>query len=122
MAAPGFDRVVTTNPKKAAKNVQCIHTSEGIGTSERHCHQDWLLGICGTYQPAADEVKFVLCQLMKNCGNSTAMAHHTTCPYFYNSAFTNDFIANNYYECKSNRTAKNLPENFKMGFMETRRK
>lgn len=122
MAAPGIDKIVKTNPKTAAKNVQCIHTSEGIGTSERHCHQDWSLGICGTYQPAADEVKSFLCDMTKTCGNFTGMGHHTTCPLFYNSAFRHDFIADNHYNCRSRRIAKNLPENFKMGFMETRRK
>lgn len=38
MAGPGFDYIYKKDPKGAAKNVQCIHTSMA-GTAERNCHQ-----------------------------------------------------------------------------------
>lgn len=33
------------NAKRAAKNVQCIHTSIDAGTTLRTCHQDFLMGL-----------------------------------------------------------------------------
>jgi hypothetical protein len=34
----------TTDAKKAAKNVQGIHTSIILGTMTRNCHQDFIMG------------------------------------------------------------------------------
>lgn len=33
------------DPKDAADNVQCIHTSGVFGTTSYKCHQDWLMGL-----------------------------------------------------------------------------
>lgn len=121
MAGPGFDYLYKKDPKRAAKNVQCIHTSNNAGTKERNCHQDWLMGHCGQYQDAANVTEAVFCALVRNCPTQPLLSH-STCPYFYNSAFKNDFVANNRYKCSSKRMVKNLPANFKMGFMESRKK
>lgn len=121
MAGPGFDFFHKSNPKLAAKNVQCIHTSDSAGTKERNCHQNWLMGNCGKSQPAGNDLMGVFCGLTKSCKNET-LFNHNVCPYLYNSAFSHDFVVNNYYNCPSTRMAKNLPINFKMGYMETRKK
>lgn len=53
-AGPDFDNVTTADPKLAALDTQCIHTAAGgLGTVERRCHQDWLMGDCGISQVAA---------------------------------------------------------------------
>ncbi|EDS42481.1 triacylglycerol lipase [Culex quinquefasciatus] len=52
-AGPGFDGPDTPlsilDPKLAARNVQCIHTSL-LGTTRRSCHQNWNMGNCGLRQ------------------------------------------------------------------------
>lgn len=121
MAGPGFDFFHWEDPKKAAKNVQCIHTSFYAGTIERNCHQNWIMGDCGKSQPAADDLMAMFCGITRSCPNETLFSHNV-CPYLYNSAFSHDFVANNYHNCSSHRMAKNLPVNFKMGYMETRKK
>jgi hypothetical protein len=125
MAGPGFDLIYTKESKDAALNVQCIHTSIDAGTKERKCHQDWLMGYCGKYQNAADHyVPAIYCQLSKEINNCTGNPKfsHNLCPYFYNAAFEHDFTVDNHYKCLSTRMTKNLPVNFKMGYMETRKK
>lgn len=48
---------------------------------------------------------------------------HGLCPYFYNAAFKHEFVAwRNIYGCYSTRVALDYPENFRMGYMETRKK
>lgn len=121
MAGPFFELAYFRDPKTAAKNVQCIHTSVPAGTSKRDCHQDWLMGKCGLSQEAGNGFQAMICDLTKNCTDATYY-NHNICPYFYNSAFTNDFKANTSIKCASLRLAKNLPKDFKMGFMETRRR
>ncbi|CAO1409365.1 unnamed protein product [Diamesa serratosioi] len=106
-AGPGFDRFVSINPMLAAKNVQCIHTSIRKGTTKRNCHQDWMMGQCGIKQDGA---------------GPSPKGNHGLCPHFYNSAFENNFFAiENIYNCRSLRTAQNIPPYFKMGYMETRK-
>lgn len=105
----------------AAKNVQCIHTSNDLGTKERNCHQNWLMGHCGEYQPVLGVFDAVVCSLFQNC-SSLLLFSHTACPPLYISAFKNDFIVDTHSKCLSNRLAKNLPVNFKMGCIETRKK
>lgn len=124
MAGPGFDFFYTRDPKDAAKNVQCIHTSNNAGTKERNCHQNWLMGHCGLFQDSANVTQAFYCTLVnRNCLNKDQpLFSHSTCPYFYNSAFKNDFVADNRHKCLSSRMVKNLPGNFKMGFMESRKK
>jgi hypothetical protein len=123
MAGPGFDYVYKRDPKRAARNVQCIHTSEDAGTRERKCHQNWLMGHCGKYQNAADSVPAIYCELTNSpvCTNNPKFSHNL-CPYLYNSAFEHDFVVNNHHNCSSKRMATGLPANFKMGFMETRKR
>lgn len=121
MAGPGFDFIYKKDPKRAAKNVQCIHTSINLGTMERKCHQDWLMGHCGITQDAGHDVGAAICLVTRNCPPAI-ITNHSLCPIFYNAAFKNDFKANTRMNCASNRMAKNLPADFKMGFMETRKK
>ena len=78
------------------------------------------MGICGKTQVASDHAKWRYCQRFKTC-DPLIYYDHGLCPHFYNSAFKNDFIAKNQYNCDSTSPANNLPENFKMGYMETRR-
>lgn len=106
-AGPGFALAFELQPTLAAKNVQCIHTSSAKGTVKRNCHQDWLMGKCGRKQDAA---------------GFFPRGSHGLCPRFYNSAFTHDFYATqNIYRCPTRRFAVNVPKNFKMGYMETRK-
>jgi len=44
MAGPGFNFMQRHDPKDAAQNVQCIHTTNSLGTFVYNCHQDWLMG------------------------------------------------------------------------------
>lgn len=121
MAGPGFDFIYTKDPKQAAKNVQCIHTSAYAGTLERNCHQDWLMGHCGRYLYARDDVEALLCEIFGRC-NPEPNQSHSMCPVLYNSAFKNNFVFNNRHLCRSRRMVQNLPADFKMGYMETRRR
>lgn len=54
-AGPGFDvHPSNIEPRAVAIHSQCMHTdSSGYGTSDRCCHQDWILGDCGITQTAA---------------------------------------------------------------------
>jgi hypothetical protein len=102
-AGPGFDNLMSTaNPQNAAKNVQCINTSIDKGTSIYNCHQNFRMGRCGILQP----------------GSTTyPKRHHGLCPYYYNSAFKNDFIPRQDNECRSRREPESFPQNLKMGFL-----
>jgi hypothetical protein len=59
---------------------------------------------------------------MGKCGKSQAAAgpypkgSHGLCPYFYNQAFENDFLPNNFYNCTSNRMLTTFTEDVKMGY------
>ena len=49
-AGPGFDynnHKIPELPTLAAKNVQCIHTTNNYGTYNYNCHQNWRMGYCG---------------------------------------------------------------------------
>lgn len=59
------------------------------------------MGYWGYWQPAA---------------GSFPLGHHGLCPYFYNSAFTSDFVSNNYYGSTSTRLATNITSDVKMGY------
>lgn len=122
MAGIGFDGKPQNDSKIAAKNVQCIHTSYIVGTVERNCHQDWLLGYCGMNQKAARDVESMVCFISKEFCMADPISSHSLCPHFYTSAFKNNFTVDNYYRCDSKRLLTNLPTNFKMGYMETRKK
>jgi pimeloyl-ACP methyl ester carboxylesterase len=105
-AGPGFDLIRTTiDFRGVAKHVQCIHTSQSLGTVFSNlCHQDWRLGNCGINQDAAKEPP---------CGS------HGLCPYFYNIAFTHDFKAiPKPKECTATNLAPHWPEDYKMGYTE----
>lgn len=93
----------------SAQNVQCIHTSLPQGTPYRNCDQDWDMGICGVYQIAAEPFP---------------KGSHGLCPYMYISAFNNTFPAiRRPLLCllTGGDDCQNYPENFKMGYMETRK-
>lgn len=92
----------------AAENVQCIHTSNTYGTMQRNCTQNWNMGVCGYAQVGA---------------MAYPKGSHGLCPYFYNAAFTHDFVAwKNIYGCYSTRAVTEYPELFKMGYIETRKR
>lgn len=123
-AAPGFDYYnseVAKNPQDAAKNVQCIHTSNNFGTAVYNCHQNWRMGVCGAYQIGGRDWSLLYCELYKICQTPKAIGSHSLCHDMYINAFEVDFLANNIYLCPSYRAAKNLPTKFKMGYMETRK-
>jgi Lipase len=108
-AGPGFDGTMRELKAMslAAKNVQCIHTSNTLGTRSRSCHQDWNMGHCGDYQVGA---------------MPSPKGHHGLCPYFYANAFDHPFYAVKRpdYCLQSSRVAPEYPEDFQMGYMETR--
>ncbi|GAB0097839.1 hypothetical protein DMENIID0001_135140 [Sergentomyia squamirostris] len=94
----------------SAENVQCIHTSSDKGTLQRNCHQNWNMGNCGVTQIAAGPYP---------------RGSHGLCPYFYNSAFRNTFRAIprpiTCLLCLVCPPETEYPDNFQMGFMETRK-
>ncbi|XP_058454945.1 lipase member H-like [Malaya genurostris] len=104
-AGPGFDdsRIYSLlDPKKAAKVVQCIHTSSNYGTKLRNCHINWNMGQCGKSQVAAGPFP---------------KGSHGLCPYFYNSAFTHNFYAvPKPKDCSSSRYTGSWPSRFRMGY------
>jgi hypothetical protein len=100
---------IVTNFKKAAKNVQCIHTSAEFGTKARKCHQDWLMGVCGIFQPASRPFQ------------NPNLISHNLCNEFYINSFDYDFIAFNKYNCPKETNVDKLPSRFKMGYLETRK-
>jgi len=60
------------------------------------------MGKCGWSQPAAGD---------------PPLGNHGLCPYFYNFAFTNDFVYDNDYWCWSFNKVINPPKNVKMGYL-----
>ena len=99
---------ISKDPKLSAKNVQCINTSIDKGTTIYNCHQNWRMGSCGYSQIGSTSPPFM---------------SHGLCPYIYTSAFQNDFKYKNITtECYNPRPSLALPLNFKMGYMEMRRK
>ena len=108
-AGPGFDynnHKVPELPTLAAKNVQCIHT-HNYGTYNYNCRQNWLMGYCGWSQ---------------NGALAYPNGSHGLCNKYYNSAFENDFLENNYYNCLPTKLEAQLPDNYTMGYLEERRK
>jgi len=100
---PGFEWMDdTVDPQNAAKNVACIDTTIDKGTSLYNCHQNFIMGDCGKSQAAAGPFP---------------MGSHGLCPHFYNKAFTNDFVPNNFYNCSSPRMLTNFSSDVKMGYM-----
>ena len=82
-----------------------------------------LSGDCGISQPAA-KTFLVICQAANICpkSNSTdADISHSLCNNFYNSAFTNNFVAKNTYCLVGTVNANTLPAGYKMGYDESRR-
>lgn len=108
MAGPGFDTRKQLDNKLSAQNVQCIQTSSDKGTRHNNCHQNWKLGNCGMSQPAAGDPPY---------------GSHGLCPYFYNSAFNNNFEAiEKPKNCNSKRsTVAKYPYKFTMGYKEWRK-
>ncbi|GAB0096073.1 hypothetical protein DMENIID0001_115310 [Sergentomyia squamirostris] len=104
-AGPGFPDM--PDAKNSAENVQCIHTSADLGTLTRNCHQNWNMGNCGQSQVA---------------GLIDYRLSHGLCPVFYNIAFKNTFRAvPRPFACLLSPKETQYPDNFKMGYMETRK-
>lgn len=97
---PGFTS--KHDPKPAAKHVACINTSNIKGTTIYNCHQNFRMGKCGKTQAGASRFP---------------LGSHGLCPYFYNLAFTHDFVPNNHYNCSSTRILRSFVGNVKMGYM-----
>lgn len=110
-AGPGFDgdqKYREKCPTEAAKNVQCIHTSDNYGTNVRKCHQNWNMGRCGKSQDAAGPYP---------------KGSHGLCPYIFNSAFKHDFLAMpNKQGCETKRLAPAWPKGFRMGYFMDRKR
>lgn len=97
-----------TADQKAAKNVQCIHTSSTLGTVRYDCDQDWIMGDCGITQAATST-------------SLTLFANHDMCPIFYTLAFEYNFTAVDNKCClssKRNANVSELPPDYKMGYMQ----
>lgn len=72
---PGVN-ISTMHAKDSAKFVQCIHTSNDLGTIGRYCQRDVNMGKCGLSQPGATVPPFL---------------SHGLCPNMYNNAFKVNF-------------------------------
>lgn len=102
---PGFDgRLKAADPRTAARNVACINTSTDKGTNKYNCHQNFLMGKCGKHQMAAGK---------------KPLGDHGLCPYFYNSAFENEFKADNHHNCTTKFNAVNVSTSVRMGYFST---
>ncbi|XP_055590953.1 uncharacterized protein LOC129743036 [Uranotaenia lowii] len=106
-AGAGFDGNLTYNSldmKSAANAVQCIFTSLISSTVNRtSCHINWHMGTCGFNQPAEK--------------NYFELGSHGLCPYFYNSAFDNPFVAmKRPHYCPEWKRDVSWPKNFMMGY------
>ena len=102
-AGPGFNffwRI--RDPKLGAKNVGCINTSIDKGSRVYNCHQNFRMGRCGEWQPAAGPYP---------------LGSHGLCPYIYNKAFDHEFVPINAYGCASNRPANISTSNVRMGYL-----
>lgn len=108
----------------AAKNVQIIHTSVDEGTFERDGHQDWLMGDCGINQdaapPSSNETRRSYFQLVAEQTPfyvPLLRENHSTCPWFYISAFDHVFAAVRNRCCP--RSARDAwPRDYRMGYMQ----
>lgn len=110
----------TKDPKKAAKNVQCVHTSNNFGTNIYSCHQNWRMGTCGFFQPVVPiELIAPKCDMTMSCLKEPLISHNM-CPDIYISAFQNDFPNNDKSKCISFRRAQNVPVDYTMGYDETK--
>lgn len=106
----------------AARNVQIIHTSVDEGTFERDGHQDWLMGDCGINQLASPPINHTR-SLFQHAADQAPIYipmtrdNHSTCPWFYISAFEHIFAAVENQCCPhSHRDA--WPDNYRMGYMQ----
>jgi hypothetical protein len=125
MAGLGFDQQIeTVDPKLAAQNVECIHTSYDAGTSERRCHQNWNMGCCGWLVVNLILIKIYPQNLTHfrryQLGEETyPRGSHGLCNYFFNVAFEKQFLAvPNLYGCYEVNPVKTWPDGFQMGYME----
>jgi len=104
LLASGFK--VDKKLQPAAKNVGCINTSNNKGVNVYTCHQNYRMGSCGNSQAAS------------STAGPDPVDSHRLCPYFYNFAFTNDYVySNDYYACSSARILKNTTSAVKMGYL-----
>lgn len=103
-----------------AVNAQCLHCSSfafkekkhdgdikaGLGTAERTCHQDWIIGYNGIKQATA----------------KIGVSSHLACIYFYIASFDDKFTAvtkskvSN--EAASDRDDRNPPSGFFLGYKQ----
>lgn len=101
------------SPKLGAKNVQAIHTSTDLGTTERDSHQDWLMGKCGADQPGAPF------QVTLLSGGQLVHNNHLMCPTLYVDAFDNNFPAAASPNCDNEgRDVSPVPTNYFMGYKQ----
>lgn len=54
-------------------------------------------------------------------GSKCPLGSHSICNLFYESAFENDFVANNVNQCANVNAPNTILPNFKMGYMESRK-
>lgn len=100
---PGFEGTWRVkDPQLAANKTSCINTSTDKGTSKYNCHRNFRMGKCGSSQPAAGSPPF---------------GSHGLCPYFYNLAFEQKFIPNNFFKCTSKRLANITFSDVQMGYL-----
>lgn len=104
---------VTPDCKLSGLWVRGIHTnSRQMGTTNRNCHEDWNMGICGLYQscPGLTELAIIDTQ------------SHYLCVEYYVSALNNDFFAipKPAYCTGGSADFSQFPQ-LKMGFRETRK-
>lgn len=85
-------------------------------------------GNCGISQPGASSTMPLFLADLLDESLSTHLRpqrkkmSHEMCNEFFVNSFEHDFIANNTMSCSNVIDLSQLPVNFKMGFMEKRRK
>jgi hypothetical protein len=63
----------------------------------------------------------IFCDVTGRCENQPINSHGL-CPYYYILAFQYDYFYDANYPCPTLRKPENVPDNFKMGYNEDRKR
>ncbi|XP_030384015.1 uncharacterized protein LOC115631395 [Scaptodrosophila lebanonensis] len=103
MAGPGFDPIAHDH-SRAAKFVQCFHSSRDKGTFIFSCHRNVMLGSCGLSQPSL--------------ASQLHLGSHGLCVDIYINTFDYPFYAlkSPPAECMSFKPAAVIPNDYTVGY------
>ncbi|XP_017864661.1 PREDICTED: inactive pancreatic lipase-related protein 1 [Drosophila arizonae] len=105
MAGPGFDPI-DVDHSKAARHVQCFHSSRDKGTFIYSCHRNIMLGSCGLSQPSI--------------ASQSHLGSHGLCVDIYINTFDYPFYALSTppSECLTFSKVAKIPNHYTVGYEE----